>query len=184
MSNNYSNGAASEDFSYSLKAGSEGEIKVAKFLREYFGRKILHFNDNSDYDIMTKKRNGKETIEVKTEYLLTSIKDTGNMAIEHQEQIGKGESKDSGIKVTNADIWCQLLINYDEAWFIPVEKLKELIENLKKSGDIYLSYGDASKNNPTNNFLINRKLAFSHFEVYNIKTGERITDVEDIKYYG
>jgi hypothetical protein len=164
-----------EDYNFrdDINDGEKGETIIANFLE---GHNWTLISDNKDYKYdlkMLTHEKVETTVEIKTdvfcypprtvmiEGVKTKIdgKDTGNMFIEFESR-----GKDSGISRTEA-IWFVMYFPYrNEAWFISVADLKELIAN----NNFRIGTG-GDKGSYTKGYLINRTMFKSYFKVQKIE---------------
>lgn len=90
-----------------------------------------------DYDVMFKIGKVTKTIEVKFDYMAVK---TGNLCLEYHNS---KKDEPSGIFVTKADFWCQIILDDTNPtiWISSVKKLKAFIESntphktIKSGGD-------------------------------------------------
>jgi hypothetical protein len=149
---------ANLNFREDLKLGNEGEYIILDFLIEN-GCGFIDTNDNNKYDIKVSKNNKEVTYEIKTDYKIAPLFDTGNIFIEFESR-----GKKSGISVTEADWFVTYLIHFKEAWFIKTNKLKQLIS--ENNFQVFKDAGDI--NSATHGYLINRKNFKKHFHVFKV----------------
>lgn len=113
----------------SLRYGHSGE----KFVKTIFESADIEVNFNDDssqrdyYDLICKLGRTCFTTEVKFDMMAQK---TGNIAIEYYNC---KSCKDSGINVTKADIWAQVLQDGSNLtlWVSRVDELKSFIEKVK-----------------------------------------------------
>jgi len=157
-----------------IKDGEKGETIIVSHLEGY-GYKLINDNKNNKYDLkMLTDKDVETTLEIKTdvfcypertvikEGVKTIIKkrDTGNMFIEKESR-----GKLSGISVTEASWFVMYFPYFQEAWFIRVPKLRELINN----NNFYVATGGDPGSN-TKGYLIRRNQFKEHFKVQKIET--------------
>jgi len=158
---------ANYNFKEDLIEGEEGEKVIIRDL-ENIG--LVHVRNNKDnkYDIlMEKPYTGPKNCtvlpwikyEIKTDVYCHPLFDTGNMFIEFECR-----GKPSGIEVTEAKWFVTYFKHFNEAWYIKVSDLKELIETNElptvKNG------GDAGSS--TKGYLIPRNKFKEYFKVRKI----------------
>ncbi len=177
------------NFSKDLKFGNIGEEIVAKYLTKCYGAKLIGKSDvisenHKHFDLSFEFPHSKNvTYEVKSEdiYIIPRKvlpngkvfpgKDTGNLFIEYMCY-----QKDSGIMVTKADWWAQVLVHIGEIWFIKSNELKSLLNEK----DYPKTIGGDSKDRQGNlikeedrahGYLLPRKEVEEHFIIkkFNIK---------------
>lgn len=139
-----------------LEDGQKGEKVIATILSKKLGKEIDHFNNDYRYDFILNDIKW----EVKTdcwEHYKGRI--TGNIFIEYQCGMNP-----SGILTTEAKWFVYYFPYLEEAFFIKVKNLKELLNN-KELRHIE-SAGDGGK---VKGFLINRNTFRDHFKVLKIK---------------
>lgn len=147
-------------FKEDLKWGQIGERVIAKWLEKYKGFQTIDFGNDNKYDIEMKKDDKKVLLEVKTDrYEFFKKKITGNIFIETT-----CSEKLSGIHTTKSDIFVYFFPDLEEAFFIKVKDLKNLIKEYpfrrtNRSGD----------KGKVTGLLIDREEFRSHFRVEKIK---------------
>ncbi len=158
------------DFKLNLPEGELAEEYVKNYLILYGGYKFVRYNRNTknkkDFDlVMSLEQNGivKEvTFEVKIDFKagLKTNGGTGNVAIEEE---CRGE--DSGIRTTKADYYVYLLPLQNEIGFIKVDKLKDLMVELKSKniGRMHTDGGDLGSK--TINYLMPYEYFGQNFKV-------------------
>lgn len=125
-----------EKFKEDLKWGQVGEKVIAKWLETYKGFKIIGYGNDNKYDIETTKNDKTILYEVKTDrYEYFKNVKTGNIFIETT-----CSGKLSGIHTTKSDIFVYFFPDIEEAFFIKIKDLKELIRTTpfrrtEQSGD-------------------------------------------------
>lgn len=113
------------NFQKDLKTGKKGENLVIKLLEE--NNIQCELNDNKKtrlyYDIAGEFGRTKFTMEVKNDKM---AKKTGNLAIEF---FNSGKDEQSGIDITKADLWVQLIPSgkNTEIWLASVADLRYYI---------------------------------------------------------
>lgn len=125
-------------FQEDLKWGELGEKVIAKWLEKYkgFTDTIYNPNKNNEYDFSSIIKGTTISYEVKTDrYEYFKKKKTGNIFIETT-----CSEKLSGIHTTKSDIFVYFFPDLEEAFFIKVKDLKNLIKEhpfrrTTKSGD-------------------------------------------------
>jgi hypothetical protein len=147
--------------------GKPGERVIAKFF-ESIGYTIGEDTNNSDYDFDITKDGDTKKIEVKADSrcidsTVNGIKytnDTGNIFIEFTSW-----NRPAGIETTKADVYAYLFekLNPRHVWFIPVDKLKKLIEDNK---DLKVTSDSGDEGSATQGYLVPRKKFFKLFSVY------------------
>lgn len=110
---------AKYNFNEDIKIGLSAELYVKCQLFNLLGPDYEYeFNNTKSYDILIRKSDKPVvTLEVKYDIM---AKKTGNVAIEIESR-----GNPSGIEVTDADWWCQIIDV--TPWFIQTERLKQLI---------------------------------------------------------
>ncbi len=202
-------GGASESFKESDKKGRLGEKYAIKFMTKRLGYKFLHQTEgkNSDYDLKffkSKKvffenveivenfefsvypmnKSFFKTVEVKTDMYDLANFDNHNISFEVMQYPSYGRfSKESGLSVTKADIWFNYFPGLEEVWIIGVNKLRQLIVDLDDDCKAYYAEKGGSKSNPTDSWLVGRKIAFEHFFVFNSKGKKEIkTNIKELTF--
>jgi len=149
-------------FKEDLKWGELGEKVIAKWLEKYkgFTDTIYNPNKNNEYDFCSILKGRRISYEVKTDrYEYFKKKKTGNIFIETT-----CSEKLSGIHTTKSDIFVYFFPDLEEAFFIKVKDLKNLIKEhpfrrTTKSGD----------KGKVTGLLIDREEFREYFTVENIK---------------
>lgn len=147
-------------FNKQLEEGEIGERVFASYIKKFKGFNILNFNTNIDYDILT-ELNGKEIkFEIKTDrYEFYKKIITNNMFIEVN-----CNGKVSGLSATKADIFVYFFPDYEMAYVIKVNDLRNLI---RENGFRRTTRsGDKGK---VTGYLIDRHKNAEHFKIYNIQ---------------
>lgn len=143
------------NFKNDIKTGEQGE----EFIKYYLiskGFKFIKKNYDNKYDLLMSYNDKQYSYEVKTDVLISKIRDTGNLVVEFESR-----NKPSGISVCEAQFYVYYIPKLNEIWNIKIKDLKKLIfsENFK-----VVSGGD--KNSNTKMYLINRRKYKKHFNVY------------------
>lgn len=114
--------------------------------------------DDYRWDLKMRLGDVTRTYEVKTDTLLTPMKDTGNIAIEFESW-----DKLSGISVTEAQYYVYFMPFLGQIWTISTSDLKKLIKNNKLP---VFKGGDPGSN--TKLYGVKREKFKSHFKIHNI----------------
>jgi hypothetical protein len=145
------------NFKKDIILGEEGEIFIKDFLLK---KGFIFITDNKDnnFDLIMSYEGREFKYEIKTDVLLSTQNDTGNLVVEFESR-----GKPSGISVTQADYFVYFIPKLKEIWNIKVENLKNIINNnkLKK-----VSGGDLDSN--TKMYLINRNKFSKNFKIHKI----------------
>lgn len=148
-----------------LSQGQTGERVIAKHFEDNYSLTEILFNDDYKFDISGKRGDEIITFEVKTDRyeFMKEIK-TYNMFIEIS-----CNGKPSGISNSKADHFVYYYPDFEEAFIIPMAKLRVLImmEELKLTEQS----GDGGK---VNGYLIHRNLYRHHFNVIKITKNTEI----------
>lgn len=157
-----------------IKFGKHGELVVGGFF-ESKGYTISELNDNSKYDFIAKSPTKEFKVEVKQDVkcITPSIPnlptfDTGNIFIEYTSW-----GREAGIQVTEADLYAYMFgaLKPREIWIIPVDELKQLIEN---NDDLISTKNSGDEGSETEGYLIPRWDYVEHFAVYKEINGKWI----------
>lgn len=156
-----------KDFQTDFPEGKKGE-KLVKNLLVLKGYDFIRFNDTNEYDLLMGLLKNNELQEVKFEVKTDFIAGpnnggTKNIAIEEECR-----GKKSGINVTAADFWVHLVPREKEIGFIKVNKLKDLISELKSEGIGRLHEIGGDKASNTVNYLVPYTYFKSHFKVVSL----------------
>lgn len=146
------------NFKKDLELSKQGEEEVKNFLIKH-GCEFVHFNHDNKYDILMTKKNKPVTYEVKTDYIVIKLFDTGNLFVEFECR-----GKLSGISVTESEWYINYFYHLKELWFIKTQNLKDLIAN----NEIPITTEAGDINSGTKGYLINRKKYRKYFQVYNV----------------
>ena len=113
-------------FNHTLSVGQMAEREIGAILEEK-GFKLLHYNNDSKYDILLENKHGKEfKVEVKYD---GETWNSGRVAVEYSR---KNEDDLSGISVTESDFYAWKIYGMEghhSYYLIHTKKVKELIEN-------------------------------------------------------
>lgn len=138
---------------------------IEKEVIDYFNKRglnVIKDNDDNKYDFLVEKNGIKKTYELKTDYYVSKLNDTGNMFIEYESW-----GNPSGICSTKANWYVYYFYNLKQMWFIQTHILKFLII----SNDIPTkeNCGDAMSN--TKGYLIPRNVKHikEQFIIVNVK---------------
>ena len=145
---------ANYDFNKDLKLGHRGENLILEDLKK-LGATLISKNDTNSHDLLVNFNGQKLRIECKTDV----YKNTGNYFVET-----KCRGKDSGITVTQSDIFVTYFLNTSEIWYIKTNSLKSIIKKYPHK-KIYMG-GD--KNSNTEGLLIRKDKYKNHFTVRKI----------------
>lgn len=144
-----------------LEDGNNGEKNIARWLKQNKSHKIISFNDDNKYDILTEYNNKQITYEIKTdnwEFYHNRI--TNNIFIEVM-----CNSKLSGVMVSQADVFVYYFEKRNKAYFIKMSELKRLLKENPEYFHRTTKSGDGGK---VTGYLINRE-KYSHlFKIYDI----------------
>ena len=151
-----------EKFERDLDDGELGEKLIAKFLQTK-GFIIIGFNKNIDYDILTSKNDKKVLFEVKTDRYEKYKGETGNMFIEV-----RCNGKMSGIMATKADYFVYFYPEWELAYIIKVDELKELI----KRPDLFWRAGGSGDDEKVVGMVCKRNEVKDYFKIYKIEKSE------------
>lgn len=126
-------------FTNDLRVGKIGESALTNLLEQAGYTTEIPSNDKkSHYDILARKDAFRATFEVKLDKF-SAI--SGNIALETFNPIS---NKDSGLAISEADIWCEVLpdeYGHNSIWMCSLDRLKTFIEKnppfktVKKAGD-------------------------------------------------
>ena len=144
------------NFKKDLELSKQGEEDVKNFLINR-GCVFVDFNHDNKYDLLMKKKGKDITYEVKTDYIVYKMFDTGNLFVEFECR-----NKPSGIAVTEAEWYVNYYYHLKEFWFIKTKDLKELIAN----NNIPVTTNAGDINSGTKGYLIKRKNYRDYFHVY------------------
>ena len=148
-----------------------GEKIVTDFYRKKYNLKFIAESEGVErpyWDLKFKKPDDSILkVEVKTDVHVipgrhlgkfwVQPKDSGNIYVE-----AKRREFDSGITITESDMWANLFYYLNEIWFIKVSKLRELIKN----NNFYLTHKSGDEN--SSGYLIPREEFREHFIVKKI----------------
>lgn len=135
-------------FNVDLKQGNLGERIISKWLEKYKGYTTIKFGNTSDYDFISKNRDGKEIkFEVKTDRWEKYNRKTGNIFIET-----RCNDKPSGIWSTKSDVYVFYFPDYGEIYMIKTDDLKSLITR----PDVVCRRSMAGDRGAVSGFVINR----------------------------
>jgi hypothetical protein len=149
---------ANYNFRKDLIEGEEGEMVVLKDL-ESMGGKFISDNKNNKYDLLISKDGEPITYEIKTDFICSPEKDTGNIFLEYECR-----GKESGIMVCKAKWFVTYFKHFKQIWYIETKDLINLLETepLRKVGNS----GDRGSN--TKGYLLPRNKYKVHFKVRTI----------------
>ena len=154
------------NFRKDIIEGEDGEKFVTNCLCETFGAKLISDNKTNSHDVLIEfpeRENsmwsGLTSLEIKTDVLISTQRDTGNMFIEYESR-----GKQSGISVNKADIFITYFKNLGEMWAIRTNDLKVLIQNNKFR--VVTNAGD--KGSGTCGYLIPRMQYRQYFKRYKV----------------
>ncbi len=144
-----------------LEDGNNGEKNIARWLKQNKSHKIISFNDDNKYDILTEYNNKQITYEIKTdnwEFYHNII--TNNIFIEVM-----CNGKLSGVMASQADVFVYYFEKRNKAYFIKMSELKRLLNENPEYFKRTIKAGDGGK---VTAYLINRE-KYSHlFKIYDI----------------
>lgn len=123
----------------SFSLGKSGELFLQNFLTSHGLKWITVSKQDRDFwDLEVMIAGKRVLLEVKFDY---KYKWTGNLAFEFRNS---RKNKDSGIRMTKADVWVQILATDDYSLLsIPVKTLKDITSTLKPD-KIMLNVGDGN----------------------------------------
>lgn len=135
-----------------IRISNEDERKQFDFIMEYVGDqyKVEVKTDNKIRPTMQEYSSVFKRMMTIPEY------ETGNIFIEFSSR-----GNNSGINITEADIWVNFFHHLNEVWIIRVDKLKELIS--KNDFEVFSNAGDVGSE--THGYLIPRFIFKEHFKV-------------------
>ena len=147
-------------FNKQLEEGEIGERVFASYIKTFKGFNIINFNTNIDYDILAELNNKEIKFEIKTDrYEFYKNIITNNMFIEVL-----CNDKVSGLSATKADIFVYFFPDYEMAYVIKVNDLRDLI----RVGGFRRTSRSGDKGRVTG-YLIDRHKNAEYFKIYNIK---------------
>lgn len=145
------------NFKEDLIEGQKGEEVVSQFLESH-NFEIIHFNNDNQYDILTKRNNKELKWEVKTD----DFHHTGNLCIELTSY-----GKKSNIFTTKSDYYVNYFLGIEQLWIIKIDKLKNLMADIVNNHSYRIIKG--GDNNQMELLLFNRYEHKHHFKVVNLK---------------
>ena len=158
---------AEYNFTEDVTQGEKGEL-IIKYFLESNGYTFISDNKDYRYDLemsLPVDKGGSlvkvSTFEVKTDVYCLPHSDTNNLFVEFECR-----GKDSGINVSEADYYVNYYPYLHEAWFIRIDKLKDLINS--NEFEVKEFSGDAGSN--TKGYVIPRYKFKPYFKVKMIKT--------------
>lgn len=156
------------NFGLDIIEGERGQNEVNAFLEQTYGASLLSSNYTNRYDstidIPTPSPLGQGimTVEVKTDFLVTPERDTGNLFIEVQSR-----DKPSGINVCTGDWFLYYFKHLRQLWAIRPKALLTLVGEGLHHGTLRLvGGGDIGSN--TQGILVPRDTHHQHFHVWHM----------------
>jgi hypothetical protein len=156
---------ANYSFKHDVVEGEAGEQTVVDWLCKNLDGVWMTYNKTNTHDVFIKfpERkglwSGEVSLEIKTDVLIKTGYDTGNMFIEYHSR-----GKPSGISTCQADLFVTFFKNLGEVWVIPTQDLKFLV-TVDKFREV-TNAGDAGSG--TCGYLIPRMKYREHFKRYKV----------------
>lgn len=154
------------NFDLDLVEGEAGQDEVIAFLTQMYGVTLLASNDTNRYDctinipVPSPLGQGFMTVEIKTDFLVTPDRDTGNLFVEINSR-----GKRSGINVCKGDWFLYYFKHLHQLWAIKPPALLNLLRVGIHSGHLRM-VGGGDIGSGTQGVLVPRDIHHQHFHVW------------------
>ena len=158
------------NFDLDIIEGERGQAEVNAFLEQTYGASLLSSNETKRYDctinIPTPSPLGQGimTVEIKTDFLVTPERDTGNLFIEVNSR-----GKRSGINVCTGDWFLYYFKHLRQLWAIKPDTLLALLVVGVTTGKLRV-VGGGDIGSGTQGILVPRDTHHQHFHVWHMPT--------------